>query len=162
FGVVTQDPVLFHDTIYNNIALGHPNTSPSEVHKAAKLAFAHDFIMNTDLGYDTIIGDRGMKLSGGERQRITLARAVLKNPPILILDEATSALDSESESIIQQAFVEVLRNRTAVIIAHRLSTIQHSDEIIVMKDGEIIERGTHNQLIEKDGEYSKFASIQMG
>lgn len=162
FGVVTQEPILFHDTIYNNIALGVPDVARADIIRAAKLAYAHDFIEATEQGYETIIGDRGMKLSGGERQRITLARAVLKDPPILILDEATSALDSESEAMIQKAFTEVLKNRTAIIIAHRLSTIQHCDEIIVMKDGKIVERGSHEELIEKGGDYSKFAAIQLG
>ena len=124
------------------------------------IANAHEFIMGTENGYHTNIGDRGNKLSGGQRQRLTIARAVLKNPPILILDEATSALDSESEKLVQQALVELMKNRTSIVIAHRLSTIQHADEIVVMRNGSIIERGDHASLIEKDGEYQKLVELQ--
>lgn len=159
-GIVTQEPLLFNDTIYNNIAFGLEHVTPEEVKQAASIAHAHDFIMETELGYQTNIGDRGTKLSGGQRQRITLARAVLKDPPILILDEATSALDSESEQIVQQALVEVMKNRTALVIAHRLSTIQHADKIVVMKAGKIVESGTHQSLITQKGEYHKLVALQ--
>ena len=131
-----------------------------DVEHAAKIANAHDFILATENGYQTNIGDRGNKLSGGQRQRITIARAILKNPPILILDEATSALDSESEKLVQEALLELMKKRTSIVIAHRLSTIQHADEIIVMKDGKIIERGTHQELLKKAGEYQKLVELQ--
>lgn len=159
-GIVSQEAILFNDTIYNNIVFGLKNVTRQEVEKAAHIANAHDFIMSTEKGYDTNIGDRGSKLSGGQRQRITIARAVLKNPPILILDEATSALDSESEKLVQEAFVELMKNRTSIVIAHRLSTIQHADEIIVLRDGEIIERGTHATLLNKGGDYQKLVELQ--
>ena len=159
-GIVTQESILFNDSIYNNIVFGKQNVTPSEVERAAKIAHAHDFIMATENGYQTNIGDRGSKLSGGQRQRMTLARAVLKNPPILILDEATSALDSASEKIVQEALLEVMKNRTSLVIAHRLSTIQHADEIIVMQEGQIIERGTHQELMKAGGAYKKLVSLQ--
>jgi ABC-type multidrug transport system fused ATPase/permease subunit len=159
-GIVTQEAVLFNDTIYNNIVFGLQNVSEKEVISAAKTANAHDFIINTEGGYQTNIGDRGMKLSGGQRQRLTIARALLKNPEILILDEATSALDSESEKLVQEALTLLMKNRTAIIIAHRLSTVQHADEIIVLKRGEIIEQGTHEQLYNKGGEYRKLVELQ--
>jgi len=143
FGLVTQEPILFNDTIYNNITFGYKDVSKEEVIKAAKIANAHDFIMESESGYETNIGDSGTKLSGGQRQRLTIARAILRDPPILILDEATSALDSKSEKLVQQSIQQVMENRTAIIIAHRLSTIQHADEIVVLKEGEIIEKGTH-------------------
>ena len=154
-GIVTQESILFNDTIFNNIAFGKPHASEEEVMQAAKIANAHDFILQTENGYQTNIGDRGTKLSGGQRQRISIARAVLKNPPILILDEATSALDSESERLVQEALTNLMKNRTSIVIAHRLSTIQHADKIIVLRKGEIEEHGTHNELLEKGGLYKK-------
>ncbi len=159
-GIVTQEPILFNDTIYNNIVFGLENVKPEQVYEAAKIANAHDFILETTDAYETNIGDRGTKLSGGQRQRLTIARAILRNPPILILDEATSALDTESERLVQDAIKRVMENRTAIIIAHRLSTIQHADEIIVIKDGKIIEQGSHAELILDGGEYQKLVKIQ--
>jgi subfamily B ATP-binding cassette protein MsbA len=159
-GVVTQESILFNDTIFNNIAFGMPHISEESVIQAARIANAHDFIMQTENGYQTLIGERGSKLSGGQRQRLSIARAVLKNPPILILDEATSALDSESERLVQEALFNLMKNRTSIIIAHRLSTIQHADEIVVIQDGEVTERGTHDQLNNKDGLYRKLVTIQ--
>jgi subfamily B ATP-binding cassette protein MsbA len=159
-GVVTQESILFNDTIFNNIAFGMDNVREDDVIQAAKVANAHDFIMQTEDGYQTTIGERGAKLSGGQRQRLSIARAVLKNPPILILDEATSALDSESERLVQDALNNLMKNRTSIIIAHRLSTIQHADEIIVIQQGKIIERGRHDNLIEGNGLYRKLIEIQ--
>lgn len=159
-GIVTQEAILFNDTIYNNIAFGIPEATEEEVIAAAKIANAHDFIVQADNGYQTNIGDRGSKLSGGQRQRLSIARAVLKNPPILILDEATSALDTESERLVQDALNKLMRNRTTIVIAHRLSTIQHADEIVVLHHGEIIERGTHTDLISLDGTYRKLYELQ--
>ena len=159
-GVVTQESILFNDTIFNNIAFGMPNVSEEAVMQAAQIANAHDFIMQTERGYQTLIGERGSKLSGGQRQRLSIARAVLKNPPILILDEATSALDSESEKLVQEALFNLMKHRTSIVIAHRLSTIQHADEILVIQNGEIVERGTHVQLSQKEGLYKKLSSIQ--
>ena len=159
-GIVSQEAILFNDTIYNNIVFGLEGVSPDEVERAARIANAHEFIVATENGYQTNIGDRGNKLSGGQRQRLTIARAVLKNPPILILDEATSALDSESEKLVQSALVELMKNRTSIVIAHRLSTIQHADEIVVMKDGRVLERGGHAALLEQDGEYRKLVALQ--
>ena len=159
-GIVSQEAILFNDTILNNIVFGLEDVTRAQVEEAARIAYAHDFIMESEKGYDTIIGDRGAKLSGGQRQRITIARAVLKNPAILILDEATSALDSESEKFLQKALNELMQNRTAIVIAHRLSTIQHADEIIVLDQGEIVERGTHQSLIDLDGPYSKLVKMQ--
>jgi len=160
-GIVTQESILFNDTVFNNIAFGMETASEEAVIHAAKIANAHDFIMQMPLGYRTNIGDRGSKMSGGQRQRISIARAVLKNPPILILDEATSALDTESERLVQDAITRLMENRTALVIAHRLSTIQHADEIIVLKKGEIIERGKHSQLLAANGEYKKLYDLQM-
>jgi subfamily B ATP-binding cassette protein MsbA len=159
-GVVTQESILFNDTIFNNIAFGMPGVREEAVIAAAKIANAHAFIMDTPEGYQTLIGERGSKLSGGQRQRLSIARAVLKNPPILILDEATSALDSESEKLVQEALFNLMKNRTSIVIAHRLSTIQHADEIIVIQHGEIIERGTHAELNRQDGLYKKLSDIQ--
>lgn len=159
-GIVSQEAILFNDTIYNNIVFGLKDIEPEQVESAARIANAHDFIMATEQGYQTNIGDRGNKLSGGQRQRLTIARAILKNPPILILDEATSALDSESEQLVQAALVQLMKNRTSIVIAHRLSTIQHADEIIVMKAGRIIERGSHRDLLEQQGEYRKLVALQ--
>lgn len=159
-GVVTQESILFNDTIFNNIAFGMPGVSAEAVEQAAKIANAHDFILQTENGYQTLIGERGSKLSGGQRQRISIARAVLKNPPILILDEATSALDSESEKLVQEALFNLMKNRTSLVIAHRLSTIQHADEIVVIQDGQIAERGTHDHLIQLRGLYWKLSNIQ--
>ena len=160
-GIVTQEPVLFHDTIYNNIAFGTDGTTKEKVEAAARVANAHDFILQTENGYETVIGDRGVKLSGGQRQRISIARAVLKNPPILILDEATSALDTESERLVQDALYKLMQNRTSLVIAHRLSTIQSADEIIVLQNGRIIERGSHNALVEQKGFYKKLVDLQL-
>jgi subfamily B ATP-binding cassette protein MsbA len=159
-GVVAQESILFNDTIFNNIAFGMPDASLEAVQAAARIANAHDFIMQTEDGYQTRIGERGAKLSGGQRQRLSIARAVLRNPPILILDEATSALDSESERLVQDALVNLMANRTSIVIAHRLSTIQHADLILVMEQGEITEQGTHEQLLQKNGLYRKLTEIQ--
>jgi subfamily B ATP-binding cassette protein MsbA len=159
-GVVSQESILFNDSIFNNIALGKPEASAEEVIRAAKIANAHDFIMEMEEAYQTNIGDRGHKLSGGQRQRISIARAVLKNPPILILDEATSALDTESEKLVQDALARLMEQRTSLIIAHRLSTIQHADLILVMQSGEIVERGTHQELLLNQGPYRKLFDLQ--
>jgi subfamily B ATP-binding cassette protein MsbA len=159
-GIVSQEAILFNDTIYNNIVFGLENVQPDQVEAAARIANAHDFIAATENGYQTNIGDRGNKLSGGQRQRLTIARAILRNPPILILDEATSALDSESEKLVQDALTKLMQGRTAIVIAHRLSTVQHADEIIVMRDGEIIERGNHQELLAQSGEYQKLVALQ--
>ena len=160
FGIVSQEPILFNDTIYNNIAFGMKGVDKDAIEEAARIANAHEFIIEMENGYQTNIGDRGDKLSGGQRQRITIARAVLKNPPILILDEATSSLDSASEQLVQQALAELMKNRTSLVIAHRLSTIQHADEIIVMQEGLIQERGTHHELLAKNGAYRKLVQMQ--
>ena len=159
-GIVTQESILFNDTIFNNIAFGKPEASEEEVIRAAQIANAHDFIVDTPRQYHTLVGERGTKLSGGQRQRISIARAVLKNPPILILDEATSALDSELERLVQEALTNLMKNRTSIVIAHRLSTIQHADEIVVVQQGEIIERGRHDELVEYGGLYSKLTEMQ--
>ena len=159
-GIVTQEAILFNDTVFNNIAFGMTNVQPQEVYRAAKIANAHEFIANLENGYETNIGDRGANLSGGQRQRLAIARAVLKNPPILILDEATSALDTESEKLVQEALTNLMKNRTSIVIAHRLSTIQHADEIVVLKDGMIVERGKHKELIDKKGLYSHLCQLQ--
>jgi ABC-type multidrug transport system fused ATPase/permease subunit len=160
-GIVTQESILFNDTVFNNIALGvEDKVSHEEVVAAAKIANAHEFIMQMEKGYQSTIGDRGQKLSGGQRQRLSIARAVLKNPPILILDEATSALDTESERLVQNALENLMKNRTSLVIAHRLSTIKNADEIVVIEKGKIVERGTHQQLIEKKQVYSKLHAMQ--
>ncbi len=160
-GVVNQESILFNDTIFNNIAFGVETATEEEVIAAARVANAHDFIMETPEGYQTNIGDRGDKLSGGQKQRISIARAVLANPPIMILDEATSALDTESERLVQDALTRLMQNRTSIIIAHRLSTIVNADEIFVMQDGEIIERGRHEDLIKLNGTYRKLHDLQV-
>ncbi len=158
--IVTQEPILFNDTIANNIKLGKPDASEEEVIHAARVANAHDFIIQKENGYDTNIGDRGSKLSGGERQRLTIARALIKNPPILVLDEATSSLDTESERLVQDAINNMMQNRTSIVIAHRLSTIRHADEIIVLQKGKIVERGTHDQLLSQNGFYKRLVEMQ--
>ena len=158
--IVTQEPILFNDTIANNIKLGKPDATQEEIIYAAKVANANDFIIQKEYGYETNIGDRGNKLSGGEKQRMTIARAVIKNPPILILDEATSSLDTESERLVQDAINNMMQNRTSIVIAHRLSTIRHADEIIVLQKGKIVERGTHDQLLAQNGFYKKLVEMQ--
>jgi len=158
--IVTQEPILFNDTIAANIALGKPDATHEEIVRAAEIANAHNFIIGKEEGYQTNIGDRGSKLSGGERQRLTIARAVLKNPPILILDEATSSLDTESERLVQDAINKMMEHRTSIVIAHRLSTIRHADEIIVLQKGRIVERGTHDQLMHLQGFYRKLVEMQ--
>ena len=158
--IVTQEPILFNDTIAANIALGKPEATEEEIIAAAKIANAYDFIIKKEGGFNSTIGDRGSKLSGGERQRLTIARAVLKNPPILILDEATSALDTESEKLVQDAINNMMQNRTSIVIAHRLSTIRHADEIIVMQKGKIVERGNHETLLAQNGYYQKLIEMQ--
>lgn len=159
-GNVNQEAILFNDTFFNNIAFGVEGVTREQVEEAAKIANAHDFIMASEHGYDTNIGDRGGKLSGGQRQRISIARAILKNPPILILDEATSALDTESEHLVQEALENLMRNRTTIVIAHRLSTIKNADEICVMHEGEIVERGCHEDLLKLDGYYKRLCDMQ--
>lgn len=159
-GNVNQEAILFNDTFYNNITFGVPNATMDQVIEAAKIANAHDFIMESEHGYDTMIGDRGGRLSGGQRQRVSIARAILKNPPILILDEATSALDTESERLVQEALERLMKSRTTVAIAHRLSTIRHADEIYVLHDGEIVEKGTHESLTALGGYYKKLNDMQ--
>jgi subfamily B ATP-binding cassette protein MsbA len=158
-GLVTQDAILFHDTIANNIAFGK-DVSEEEIISATKIANAHDFIMEQPNGYQTSIGDSGNKLSGGQKQRISIARAILKNPPIMILDEATSALDTESEKAVQDALEKLMKNRTSIVIAHRLSTIQKADLIVVMKKGEIVEQGTHQELITNKATYFNLVNMQ--
>ena len=159
-GMVTQESVLFNDTIYNNILMGKPHATEEEIISAAKIANAHQFIQNLPEGYHTNIGDDGNKLSGGQKQRISIARAVLKNPPIMILDEATSALDTESERFVQDALDKMMANRTSLIIAHRLSTIQKADMIVVMEKGQIVEQGTHQELMNLNGVYKKLVELQ--
>ncbi len=160
-GIVSQESILFNDTIYNNIAFGIDKVSDEAVVEAAQIANAHRFIMETDEQYQTNIGDRGSKLSGGQRQRISIARAILKNPPVLILDEATSSLDTESEHLVQDAIEKLMNNRTSIVIAHRLSTIKRADQIVVMEEGKIVEKGTHQQLLQKDGAYAKLYNRQV-
>ena len=160
-GYVNQEPILFNDTIFNNIAFGVDNATEEDVINAATIANAHNFIIETEKGYETTIGDRGDKLSGGQKQRLSIARAVMKNPPILILDEATSSLDTESERLVQDALVKLMSNRTSLIIAHRLSTIKSADLICVLHKGKIVEQGTHEELIVKKGRYNKLHKMQM-
>ena len=159
-GNVNQEAILFNDTFFNNIAFGVDNATLEQVIEAAKIANAHDFICATEDGYETNIGDRGSKLSGGQRQRISIARAILKNPPILILDEATSALDTESEKLVQEALENLMKNRTTLVVAHRLSTIKRADEICVLHEGKIVERGKHDELITLNGYYKRLVDMQ--
>jgi subfamily B ATP-binding cassette protein MsbA len=159
-GNVNQEAILFNDTFYNNITFGVERASEEEVIRAAKIANAYDFIMASENGFQTNIGDRGGRLSGGQRQRVSIARAILKNPPILILDEATSALDTESERLVQEALEHLMKTRTTVAIAHRLSTIKNADEIVVLHEGKIVERGTHDELLARDGYYKKLHDMQ--
>jgi subfamily B ATP-binding cassette protein MsbA len=159
-GIVTQETILFNDTIRANIAYGNPGALEKEIEEAAAQAYAHDFVQHLPLAYDTVIGDRGIKLSGGERQRIAIARALLKNPPILILDEATSQLDSEAESIVQEALDRLIKGRTVFVIAHRLSTIRIASEIVVLEKGVIAEQGSHSELLNKDGLYKRLYQMQ--
>ena len=157
---MNQEAILFNDTIFNNIAFGVEHATQEQVEEAARIANAHDFIMEMPEGYQTNIGDRGGRLSGGQRQRISIARAILKNPPILILDEATSALDTESEKLVQDALERLMRSRTTIAIAHRLSTIKNADRIYVLHDGQIVEQGTHDELIAMGGYYRKLNDMQ--
>jgi subfamily B ATP-binding cassette protein MsbA len=159
-GNVNQEAILFNDTFYNNITFGVEHATMEQVVEAAKIANAHDFIMESEHGYDTMIGDRGGRLSGGQRQRVSIARAILKNPPILILDEATSALDTESERLVQEALERLMKSRTTIAIAHRLSTIRNADEICVLHDGRIVERGQHEELIARNGYYKRLYDMQ--
>ena len=159
-GNVNQEAILFNDTFFNNITFGVENATMEQVVEAAKIANAHDFIMASEDGYDTNIGDRGCKLSGGQRQRISIARAILKNPPLLILDEATSALDTESERLVQEALDRLMKNRTTLVIAHRLSTIRNADMICVMHEGKIVESGTHDELIALNRYYKRLVDMQ--
>jgi subfamily B ATP-binding cassette protein MsbA len=158
--VVSQDNFLFNDTIANNISLGNPLATQAQIEEAATIANAHEFISAMPNGYNTVTGERGVKLSGGQRQRITIARAVLKNSPIIILDEATSSLDTESERLVQDAINHLMQDRTSLVIAHRLSTVRHADEILVLQKGEIVERGTHDQLVDLNGFYRRLVDMQ--
>jgi subfamily B ATP-binding cassette protein MsbA len=159
-GIVTQESILFNDTIAANIAFGMEQPNRDRIIEAARVANAHEFIMALENGYDTVIGDRGARLSGGQRQRLSIARAVFKNPPILILDEATSALDTESEKLVQEALAHLMENRTSIVVAHRLSTIQHADLIVVLQQGEIVESGTHEGLMQSSGSYRRLIEMQ--
>jgi len=162
FGVVSQDVILFNDSVYQNIAMGLPDATMDQVIEAAKMAQAHSFIMELEDGYDTVLGERGMRLSGGQRQRISIARILLRNPQVLVLDEATSALDNESEYLFQEALTPLLKNRTGIIIAHRLSTIRLADTIYFLQDGRIVEQGSHNELMNRQGYYYSFYTSQQG
>jgi len=159
-GIVTQETILFNDTVFNNISYGSTERTREEIIEAAKAAGAHLFIQNLPEGYNTVIGDRGVKLSGGERQRISIARALLKNPPILILDEATSSLDTESEVLVQHAIERLMEGRTSIVIAHRLSTIRNADNILVLGDGKIVEQGKSDELLKHEGLYHKLYNMQ--
>jgi subfamily B ATP-binding cassette protein MsbA len=160
-GIVTQETVLFDDTIASNIAYGRPSATRAEIEAAARSAHAHEFIAALDDGYDTMIGERGQRLSGGQRQRIAIARAILRDSPILVLDEATSSLDAESESLVQQALSNLMTNRTSFVIAHRLSTVRRADVIVVLDEGRIVESGKHEDLIAKGGPYAKLYELQL-
>jgi subfamily B ATP-binding cassette protein MsbA len=159
-GLVTQETVLFNDTVRHNIAYGRPEATHEEIEEAARIAFAHDFILELPRGYETIVGERGIFLSGGQRQRLAIARAILVDAPVLILDEATSALDAESERLVQRAIGNLVRDRTTIVIAHRLSTIRRADKIVVMEAGEIIETGTHTELLSRNGQYRRLYELQ--
>ncbi|HXV68520.1 MAG TPA: ATP-binding cassette domain-containing protein, partial [Nitrospira sp.] len=159
-GIVSQEIVLFDDTIRSNIAFGRTGATPADVERAARLAYAHDFILRLPEGYEAVIGERGVKLSGGERQRLAIARAILRDPPLLILDEATSALDTESERIVQLALANLMKNRTTLVIAHRLSTIQHADRIVVLDRGAVAEVGSHEELLRQGGVYHRLHAMQ--
>jgi subfamily B ATP-binding cassette protein MsbA len=159
-GIVTQDSILFNDSVSENIKLGKQDATAEEIRNASEIANAHEFVKELPKQYDTNIGDGGNKLSGGQKQRLSIARAVLKNPPIMILDEATSALDTESEQLVQIALEKMMKNRTSLVIAHRLSTIQNADNIVVMRKGSIVEQGKHDELLDKKGEYYKLVTMQ--
>ncbi|MBC7187326.1 MAG: ATP-binding cassette domain-containing protein, partial [Calditrichaeota bacterium] len=159
-GIVTQETILFNDTVRNNIAYGMDSVAMEKVIAAARAANAHDFIMEMPNGYDTVIGDRGVKVSGGEKQRLAIARAILRDPPILVFDEATSALDTESEILVQDAIKNLLQGRTSLVIAHRLSTVRHADRIVVLHDGKIVQEGTHEELMSRGGLYRRLYEMQ--
>jgi subfamily B ATP-binding cassette protein MsbA len=159
-GIVTQDSILFHDSVRNNLLIAKPDATEEEMREATKIANALSFIEELPQGFDTVIGDQGNKLSGGQKQRLSIARAVLKNPPIMILDEATSALDTASERMVQDALTKMMKNRTSLVIAHRLSTIQSVDHIVVLSNGNIVEQGKHEDLIAKNGAYKKLIDLQ--
>jgi subfamily B ATP-binding cassette protein MsbA len=159
-GMVSQDVVLFDDSIRNNIAFGREDATDEDIVQASRLAYAHDFVERLPEGYQTVVGEKGVKLSGGERQRLAIARAILRDPPLLILDEATSALDTESERVVQLALANLMKNRTTVVIAHRLSTIQQADRIMVMARGSIVEEGTHDELLRRGGQYQRLHAMQ--